>query len=282
MIVKREYIPRHTLVFAEGGLPELMPWLESTKALHSNGKSEASDSFNGYTTWDDVLTMVRDGWSEGAAKLAAMQTTPVSFPMERKLPHWTIDVGGELPDVGRYLAGDPRHMKRRKKEKGHKPYVVLYVGMGVRASVSTKEFENFGTAFCQIIDALEHSGTRVELNQLTRAFIGSEFLVTGWRVKEADQHVDMAALAFTYMHPAAHRRLQFQMRARVSRSVGGSTDLKAEHFPDAPADAIIFAGISEHGSSCSTLKDARSFLRKRINIAAGEELVTEEMLSNLD
>lgn len=284
MITLNDYIPDHKLVFADGGLPEVMQWLQSTSPKFSSGgpRDPRPDDFNGYSTWDDIVKYASDGWSEGAERINRLMATPLPFPMERALPHWTADVAGAYPDIGRYLGGDPRHMRRRKVEKGRHPYIVLYIGMGVRANVSTESFTNFGTAVCQIVDAIEHRGTRVELNQLTRAHVGSRYLVTGWRVKEASQPLDMAAVAFTYMHPGAHRRLQFQMRARIGSDVGGSTTVDTIHFPDAPENALIFAGISEHAASCKTLQGAREFLRNRINIAAGEELVTKEMLSNLE
>lgn len=278
--------PNQSLFFADGGLTELMAYLQDTPKLHAGttagGPSDFDcDDFNGYTSWGDVVRMAADGWSEGAERLHGNMFKPV-FAHESKRPHWDVDVAGDSPDIGRFLAGDPRHMRRRKTVKGHKPVVTLYIGMGVRGTVTTKQFTNFGTAVCQMIDTLEHSGTRVELNQLTRAFMsGNSFshAVTGWRVKDADQHIDMAALAFTYMHPAAHRRLQFQMRARMGSGTGGSTDVNFKDFPDAPENAIIFAGISEYGNQCNTTHDARRFLRNRINIAAGEELITEDMIT---
>jgi hypothetical protein len=274
----------NTVVFADGGLPEVMRWLESTAAkFEDGGPASRGNDFRGYESWGEVMKLCRDGWSEGADRIAKGFPRP-AFSPENKRPHWSYDMAGDTPDVGRYLAGDPRHMRRRRVDHGRARVITLYIGMGVRASVSTKEFTNFGQAVCEMVDALENNGTRVELNQLTRsehAGTGGGYAVTGWRVKEASDALDMASIAFTYMHPAAHRRIQFQMRARYFTSVGGSTTISYKDFPDAPANAIIFAGISDAAGKCTTLQGAREFLRQRINEGTGSELIAPEMLEHL-
>lgn len=279
--------PQQSLVFADGGLPEVMRWLESTRDKtggrgNGGGPYDTSrNDFNGYSTWEDVVRWTRDGWREGAERIQSGFPKPQFSPEFR--PHWGYDVAGATPDIGRFVAGDPMHMATyHNPNYGRKKYIVLYIGMGIRAEVSTKEFTNFGIAVCQLIDTLENSGIQVELNQATRASIGAS-CVTGWRVKGASEPLNMASVAFTYMHVAAHRRLQFQMRTRIgSGGIGGSMNIVAADVPDAPKDAVVFAGISDNVGACETLQGAREFLRTRINEGAGTELVTTEMLEHLN
>jgi hypothetical protein len=106
-----------------------------------------------------------------------------TFGAASRKPRWGFDVAGDLPDVGRYLSGHPDAMRRRKNERGRDPVAVLYIGCGMRANVSRTDQLNFGIAVCEMIDALENAGTRVELNQLTRAFCGGYYAVTGWRIE---------------------------------------------------------------------------------------------------
>lgn len=281
---------KQVLRFADGGLPELMRWLDALPAKRladaSGGPSTTGRHEFYNASWTEALKMARDGWHEGAEQIARGFPAPTFGAASRK-PRWGFDVAGDLPDVGRYLSGHPDAMRRRKADRGRQPVAVLYIANGVRENISATEFTNFGIAVCEMIDALENSGTRVELNQLTRAdsyaraFPGSSHIVTGWRVKEAAEPLDLSAVAFTYMHPSAHRRLQFCMRQGIGFGVGGSTFIAPADFPDAPANAIIVEGISASKGACKTKAGAREFLRQRINRAAGHELIPAEMLEHL-
>lgn len=275
------------LAFADGGLPDLMRYLSTTRGRFISGGP--TDDYRGrgrdwvlHASWDDALRMARDGWHDGAAQIARGFPAPTFGAASRK-PKWGFAVAGDLPDVGRYLSGHPDAMRRRKADRGRAPVAVLYIANGVRENISAGEYTHFGIAVCEMIDALENSGTRVELNQLTRAATGGDprFVVTGWRVKEAAEPLDLSTVAFTYMHPAAHRRLQFQLRARLTNSTGGSTYIAPADFPDAPDSALIIEGISAAAGECETMEGARDFLRGRINDAAGHELISEEMLEHL-
>lgn len=286
MIIQKDQRPAdkkgqiNDIVFADGGTPELLRWLESTPLEGTH------DYSNNARQRDRML----NGWPAGAAKIGAGFPAPTFGASSRK-PKWGFDVAGDLPDVGRYLSGHPDAMRRRRQDKGRQPVVVLYLGCGMRAHVSAEDQLNYGIAVCEMVDALENAGTRVELNQLTRASTGKRtrnkeeyqlFAVTGWRIKEATDPLDLAAVAWAFMDENAHRAIQFGMRQRMgNRQIGGSGHITPADFPDAPEGAIIMEGVNTAAGKCPNPKAARAFLRGRLNQAAGHELISDEMIAHL-
>jgi hypothetical protein len=262
----RPYECTRRIVFADGGITELKRWLAS------HGKTgEGRDAYKRLET----------GWQEGADKINRKMASPSLF--KTRTPKWGYDVAGDLPDVGRYLAGQPANMRSLKRTSGAAPYVALYIANGVRGTVSGKQFENFGIAVCEIIDSIENSGTRVELNQLTKAFTSgaADWIITGWRVKNSGEPLDMAQVAFTYMDPDAHRVIQFNMRSAAKVDIGGSGGITAADFPDAPHNAAIVDGVGAAGGQCDTLDGARRYLAAQINKATGTETITKDMLAEI-
>jgi hypothetical protein len=270
--VGRPQITNH-IRFADGGLPELMRWLDATPLVHSRS--------NDFADHERSRRRAIEGWREGAAMIARGFPAPTFGAASRK-PRWGFDVAGDLPDVGRYLSGHPDAMRRRKNERGRDPVAVLYIGCGMRANVSRTDQLNFGIAVCEMIDALENAGTRVELNQLTRAFCGGYYAVTGWRLKEATDPLDLGPVAFSFMDEDAHRHIQFGMRQRLGNAdIGGSGAISPSDFPDAPAGAIVMEGVNTAAGKCPNPAAARAFLRDRLNQAAGHEMITAEMIEHL-
>jgi hypothetical protein len=267
--------------FADGGFPELLRWLDATPLVGEAARQR--DYSDDPTSRDRAM----NGWPAGVAKIGRGFPPPTFGAASRK-PRWGFSVAGDLPDVGRYLSGHPDAMRRRSVDRGRERVVVLYLGCGMRANVSATDQLNFGIAVCEMIDALENAGTRVELNQLTRAHTGSvrtgvtRYAVTGWRIKEAADPLDLGPVAFSFMDEDAHRSIQFGIRQRMGNGViGGSGPISPADFPDAPQGAIVMEGVNTAAGKCPNPKAARAFLRARLNQAAGHELVTAEMIEHL-
>lgn len=236
--------------------------------------------------WAATQELARTGWSAGAMDLS--DRLAVHMPERDHVDSWRYDVAGELPDIGRYLAGDPVHMKRHGHPKGHKPIISLFVNNWIVCSTKAHQMANYGAALVSLIDQLENSGRRVELvagtiAQHTRSYLGGKTMLSAtWRVKAAEDPLDLASVAFALAHPAASRRFGWSLwectNAPEDASYGSGLGASAteDDLIDPFPGTLMIRGIKMDGARCDTLEGAIAFAAGQINEAAGEELVTVE------
>jgi hypothetical protein len=190
-----------------------------------------------------------------------------------------FDIAGHYPDVGRFVSGQPDHMLTKGKVHGKKPTVHIICNMTASSSVSAQEYLNFGTALCAIVDKLEASGRRVQLDVTFANALRIHRTVVGWNVKQPGDPLDLSAVAFSLAHPAAYRRLGFAMWERTpigdySPGHGRCTPLtkKDAELIDGE-NALILNGDGGSLSSCRTPAGAVDFVSHQLNRVAGEILV---------
>ena len=280
-------VEKGRVVFADD-LPDLFRWLEATPRVWAGRSSEKSDNSHDWDLgagWQGTLAMARDGWSEGARDLSdRLAATPA--PTD-KTQSWRYDVAGSLPDVPRFLSGDPLNMRDKGKQKGRAAVVHLVVNGCASAAVGAREMANYGTAIVAMIDRLENSGRRVELDVVFfTKYMGAQYSLNGWKVKRASDPLDLAAVAFSIAHPAAFRRLGFAMKERTpkdweTRSYGYSCDIVPEALPEGSEGAFLLDGVRHSPRACSSLSGALIFAAEQINKAAGETLIELEELKQV-
>lgn len=233
--------------------------------------------------WQGTQQLARTGWSEGAKDLG--DRLAVHMPERDHVDAWRYDVAGELPDVGRYLAGDPVHMRRHGHPKGHKPIISIFVNNWIVCSTTAQQAANYGAAITSLIDQLENSGRRVELTVGTIAQHfrhGNTMMSATWRVKAAEDPLDLAAVAFAIAHPAASRRFGWSLwettDAPMDKFYGVGMGRIAEEADliDPFPGTLMINGIKMDGGRCNALDAALAFAAGQINAAAGETLVTVE------
>lgn len=245
-------------------------------------KQESSRARNGSSwdlgaDWEETLRLARDGWQQGIADLdaAVRGIEPEKFIQEEK---W--DVAGYRVDVGRFLAGNPDSMATRGRNTRQKPLIHLVVNASGHAGIAAKTFAAYGAALTAVIDKIENSGRRVEVDVVYTAarLTGDNCCIAGWKVKAAEDHCDLSALAFSLAHPAAYRRLAFALWERSPASwehygyggprAIGERDLIHMGCPD----AFILPGVSEVPGNAN-LQEMTKACVEQINRAAGEEIV---------
>jgi hypothetical protein len=275
MIIRKEGERR----FAFGSsLADVETWLAATPRTWSISDSvmdRARHDWDLAVGYEGAMRLAREGWSDGAKDLS--DRLDAHLPARDKTDTWRYDVAGEIPDVGRFVSGDPACMKRHGHPKGHRPILTLAVNLAVAGVTKATAMANFGAALVAVIDKLEHSGRRVDLSALMVAQQGSIRNVIGWRVKEPDQQPDLAAIAFSLAHPAALRRIGFAMYERsdapTHHSYGRPTSFMEADLPDHEPNTLRLQGLVGAYGRCHTLDDAIAFVRDQINKAAGETLV---------
>lgn len=282
MIIRDETIDsrRHYRVMCDS-LDDVQHWLRESPKLWS---ATSSQSYNSHdwtlgVDYERALELARKGWSEGAKDLS--DRLAAHMPSPDKEDTWRYDVAGELPDVGRFLAGDPACMRRHGHPKGHRPILSIAVNIRLQCSVKASAMANYGAALVAVIDQLEHVGRRVELTATFATLCNNVRLSTGWTVKQAGDPLDLAAVAFSLAHPAASRRIGFAMYEHTPRVIesygyGRGITITEKDLVDPLPGTFCIPGLNDETTRCHTLEDAIVFVRDQINKAAGEELVTVE------
>lgn len=245
-------------------LHEMAGWITNTPRKWT---SEVSQVTGRATTWDmgatysDAMDMARNGWNEGAERVQEALRT---FTPRSPQPDTRTDIYGFRPHVPRFCAGAPDSMIRhtdRNADSGSERVLTLIIPLFMSASVQAQRAANFGVAVAQYINQLETDGTRVEL---IACFTQSYH--NGWRacqtvtVKNADQPMDLAVVAFAIGHPAMFRRIGFALQERsdtpTETSYGRPNDTKLEDIINAPPGAVIFGGGINAGSEASPTPEA--------------------------
>jgi hypothetical protein len=184
-----------------------------------------------------ALALAAEGWKEGAERARPLlDRVKVARPAKKQLTRY--DVAGAVAVVPRYLAGNPLAMKTRQTSPTtQSPVITLVSATSAPWYVKPEDFEFAAVAAAAIIDRLEDAGFRVEViagrresNDATGAGTNTgENNTRGdrseiyFRLKAAQDALDLDRLVFGLGHPAVHRRLLFAaaaMHPSYKKSIG--------------------------------------------------------------
>lgn len=199
-------------------IPESSYWTRSVVI-------EPSDfQFRQVKSRNEAFALCRDGWQEGARRVAAMRDKiAVNIPMRRQFTSY--GVAGAIPNVPRFLAGNPMHMKRLADSRARqRPVITLINHMGGVAGVKAKCFVNKCAVVAAIVDAIEANGYSCHVIGMAQSQCHNETYLCGVAatVKEAGDSVDIGRMAFALGHAAMFRGLVFGVRASdsINRPLG--------------------------------------------------------------
>lgn len=215
--------------------------------------------FTAFTSYQDALNLLGNGWVEGATKIAAAAHIDGINAMSdtEYLPTFFPDVAGAYGFAAAALAGDPECFYRYDIQPQEKPVLRLAVNSGLRGDVDAGDVINRAAAYLYLINTIEQSGTRVELwliagNRSVDAPTKNEpfeAVFNAVRVKESDQPTDLNRLAFLIGHAAMHRRLVFGL---IEKAVIDWEKTKGISFTDGYG---IPLDIARHDLGCQLIKE---------------------------
>ena len=201
----------------------------------------------------ETKKLITEGWSEGAGRAAAIRgRIEAERPVTAKLARW--DVVGAYPSVGRYLAGNPANMRRLSAV--NRPRVLsLSASGGLAARVDSSDIEAHAASAAAIVDMLESADYRVELFWVWRALgrdLSTEIAVC---IKQADQPVNLATLAFLIGHPAMLRRVGFAIAAHHPwHGLGTFMGIPIELEADAERGAYVIPSAQKTKAGSDAVK----------------------------
>jgi hypothetical protein len=185
--------------------------------------SRDSDPF--YNRWcgsesfDEARTLALEGWPEGR-ELVGHILSDVETQMDVETQQIGWDVTGDFVDVGAYVTGQPENMMRFEPVPERARVARLLMNMSVSSGVTPETIRWRGATLLALIDKLEASGVRVELDMAYCCTRGSQHQGT-WLVnlKRAEEPVHLDLMAFHLTHPSSFRRIFFSFVEQCSKEV---------------------------------------------------------------
>lgn len=175
------------------------------RANFENGRNE----FFGTSSMNQALRLCRDGWADGATRVAKLRDKiQAANPTGPKMVKW--DIAGAIPNVPRYLAGNPLHMKRLDSARiRRRPVLTLISDMSANSETSHDVITNRAAVVAAIVDAIEDNGFSCQLVTFECSKGNGVTQVVAAIVKEAGAQSDIARMAFGLGHASMFRRLSW-------------------------------------------------------------------------
>jgi hypothetical protein len=220
--------------------------------------------------YDGAVLLAQNGWIEGAQR--AQDALKVFTPATPQ-PDTAIDFYGFRPHVPRFCAGAPDNMIRHDNtpRMGTGRVVTLLVPIASMWWTRADAMANFGIGVAQYVNQMEVQGLRVEVLVGFAQSFGRLRVSHVWAVKNADQPLDLAVLAFAIGHPAALRRLGF---AAIERSdapeqanYGVPVDMEVSDIINASPGTVVVNGMVDPNECAKTPEKALAFISEQIEKA---------------
>jgi hypothetical protein len=169
--------------------------------------------FTGVETWGDALALAKTGCAfigKDVGKLSDSLRRSVLADIESKGIRFAFDYTGDVPDAGRYAAGEGECMidtiirPRKRADR----VVTLVVNLCAPSNVKTADMIERGAAVCSLVDLVEGAGVRVEVYAAcaitSRQADDMQISVC---VKRAQDSLNLDEVGFALAHPTMFRRL---------------------------------------------------------------------------
>lgn len=255
--------------------------------IEKNGygvKEQANPGFNG-AYYEEGMRNASLGWSEGweiAKKVSTQFRIDLADTTLRK--HTTQSYHGQSVNMSRFLIGDPRCMRfsRRKKLKKKGKIVKLFVHSGMLASVDHHQITNRGAAILALVDSLEGTGYRVEIEAGFLAFgSGGKRVCSDYRfkLKNAEDSIDRDKLGFILVSPSMHRIVGFRTREQETNrwhdlfntfsGQGSTTDYTNRDLMGKlkPTDSDVYCGVNDNDWAVfCTEQGSKEWLKEQFEI----------------
>lgn len=187
---------------------------------------QGAGSFEGGATWNETVTMAREGWREMHGFADGIVGQLESRIAQSVQTMWTQELGvtGTQLDYDRFMADDPECVYdwTLAEDSGHNPVVRILISTGARAPVDSRAIKHRGAAVAAMVELIGLSGRTVEIWGESTATSGDLTHTTLVKIKDSASNLDLDQLMFALAHPGYHRRLVFSCREHETGSWGDS------------------------------------------------------------
>ncbi len=235
------------------------------KTRSSQRLEEKNGCFFRTENFGEALNLAKNGWKEGLEKIT--QRLPLLLSIGRSKTRIN-DVAGDLPDIGRFIAGNPDSMTRRVINMGMKrPVIDLLYNGTFAARIEPDTIINYGAAVAVVIDELENSGFTVGLKICSASQNSGVRLSPLVTLKKPGEVTELDRLIFFTAHPSFLRRLVFSYKeSTITQSQCGSSYGSCVELWEVPSDTVYFSNEGDLNRSCATpelaIQHVKSIVRK--------------------
>lgn len=243
----------------------------------SGRSSRDSRSWSGTDSFDECITLARNGWQGGRDDVEAMRQDIQARGDSRIADAVVYDVAGDEADVDRMLSGEPEFMRRFESVEVPQSGRIVKVVVNITASGSVKR-DNYirrGAAALVLIDALESAGLRCEVVIAERCEgIGGTFYATAV-VKRAQDSVDVDTLAFAVAHPSVLRRLIFSLMEQGDKAQRDAWNVTSARYGhprelDETDRGNVYLPALLPENDFNTIREARAWIAREVARVCGE------------
>lgn len=262
--INKELIPRFYKGF--NSLGHLSDYLHDTDTQfwdHARHSITGTRDFTGTSSLEEAFEMMENGWEEGTNKLSELVTNATQH-YSGHINQLEMNVAGYMPDVPRYLAGNPMCMYNRGTNFQPKKQYEIIVQCGYAAHTKENQIFNYGTAVLKVVDDLETYGNRVRVTMVEHSKSGGLTQLNEITIKDFQDPVDLNQLAFAICHRSFLRRVCFGLTESWTDRAFGSAYSSgygiAEHVtPDMFIDGtqrILFKGLKDSAEDFDSIPTA--------------------------
>lgn len=149
--------------------------------------------------WDEMATKLND-------KIKVKQVYANMATKRRNVP----GVAGFAPIVPLYIAGVPQNMLQQIRVKCKSKIVTIDKSISYSCVVSSDKIVEESVKALQVVQQLEASGYRVNLNIVWCVSAGYDTVALKVRIKNANEKLNISKVAFPLVHPSMLRRICFR------------------------------------------------------------------------
>lgn len=198
---------------------------------HSLSSQKTNDPWCGTKDFAEALNFLEFGWTVKSEKLAdKLKLAKKNAPMmsRRKV---TPSVVGYTPIVPNYLTGIPLNMLDSKMTTIKQRVVTINKDISYNARYSESSIEDNSIKAFQIIQALESSGVRCNMNVILgidfrgKAKNVHEFIVKV-RIKNSSEKLNISKTSFGLVNPGMLRRIMFRLIETVPDFTDQDTSIR--------------------------------------------------------
>lgn len=207
------------------------------------GWNETDGQWFGTTDMNEALSLARDGWPDGVEMAQEI--------LERLLGQHAIErrrkysIAGGMVNVGRLLAGNPKHMIARPKQAGRK-IITFFVETFISASISAEHAIIRAATVAAITDVLEMNGYSCEIVSIaTSRHSNLPAFHVATTLKATGETLNLNDVIFALGHPSYFRRMIFACNGsddalrQVWSSMGYPTNAFNANYPIRPNEYYV-------------------------------------------
>lgn len=228
----------------------------------NNSRREREDFVS--HSWDQMLTMLKTGWSEGIKEVDIKSHEILNSLKQDTLTVYNYDVHGEFLDIGTYLTGNPECFLQAEPMATDKPIKKITVNLTASHQVNQQTLINRGAGIMGMIDTF-YNQYFIDLTFVIKTRNCQGYDITMLFNANLKQGYDRDMIAFISCSPAMLRRVYFAVCEKITGldHCGGYGNCQ-----DVTTDGIYFPYLTSD-AGYETIKESANTIQRYINQLTG-------------